>query len=128
MCIWLLTEQNQRQRCTLLGGSVISCLESDKHQLESLLSSVFPGKLMLLWTSQFICSVQSLSRVQLLVTPWTAAHQASLSITNSWSLLKLMSIKLVMPSNHLILCHPFLLLPFYLYTGAINLMYKFICK
>ena len=59
---------------------------------------------------------------------WTAAHQASLSITNSWSLLKLMSIKLVMPSNHLILCHPFLLLPFYLYTGAINLMYKFICK
>ena len=44
-------------------------------------------------------------------TPWTAAHQASLSITNSWSLLKLMSIKSVMPSNHLILCHPLLLLP-----------------
>ena len=43
------------------------------------------------------------------VTPWTAAHQASLSITDSWSLLKLMSIKLVMPSNHLILCHSFLL-------------------
>jgi len=43
-------------------------------------------------------------------TPWTAAHQASLSITNSWSLLKLMSIKSVMPSNHLILCHPLLLL------------------
>ena len=55
-------------------------------------------------------SVQSLSHVQLFVTPWTAAHQASLSITNSWSLLKLMSIALVMPSNHLILCHPFLLL------------------
>ena len=53
-------------------------------------------------------SVQSPSRVRLLVTPWTAAHQASLSITNSWSLLKLMSIKLVMPSNHLILCHPLL--------------------
>ena len=51
------------------------------------------------------------SRVQLLVTPWTAAHQASLSITNSWSLLKLMSMELVMPSNHLILCHPLLLLP-----------------
>ena len=46
-----------------------------------------------------------------LVTPWTAAHQGSLSITNSWSLLKLMSIELVMPSNHLIFCHPFLLLP-----------------
>ena len=56
-------------------------------------------------------SVQSLSRVQLFVTPWTAAHQASLSITHSWSLLKLMSIESVMPSNHLILCHPLLLLP-----------------
>ena len=44
-------------------------------------------------------------------TPWTAEHQASLSITNSWSLLKLMSIELAMPSNHLILCHPLLLLP-----------------
>ena len=44
-------------------------------------------------------------------TPWSAARQASLSITNSWSLLKLMSFKLVMPSNHLILCHPLLLLP-----------------
>ena len=44
------------------------------------------------------------------MTPWTAAHQASLSITNSWSLCKLMFIKLVMPSNHLILCHPLLLL------------------
>ena len=45
------------------------------------------------------------------VTPWTTAHQASLSITNSWSLVKLMSIESVMPSNHLILCHPLLLLP-----------------
>ena len=56
-------------------------------------------------------SVELLSCVQLLARPWTAAHQASLSITNSQSLLKLMSIGLVMPSNHLILCHPFLLLP-----------------
>ena len=56
-------------------------------------------------------SVQSLSCVQPFVTPWTAAHQSCLSITNSWSLLKLMSIKLVMPSNHLILCHPLLLPP-----------------
>ena len=54
-------------------------------------------------------SVQSLSRVRLFVTPWTAAHQASLSITNSQSLLKIMSIELVMPSNHLTLCHPLLL-------------------
>ena len=56
------------------------------------------------------CQVQ-FSRVQLFVTPLTSAHQASLSITNSWSLLKLMSIELVMPSNHLILCHPLSLLP-----------------
>ena len=55
-----------------------------------------------------ISSVQSLSLVRLFVTPWTAAHQASLSITNSQSLLKLMSIESVIPSNHLILCHPLL--------------------
>ena len=57
----------------------------------------------------FFSSVQSLSRVQLFANPWTAVCQASLSITNSQSLLKLMSIELVMPSNHLILCHPLLL-------------------
>ena len=56
-------------------------------------------------------AVQSLSCVQLSETPWTTARQASLSITNSLSLLKLMFIKSVMPSNHLILCHPLLLLP-----------------
>ena len=56
-------------------------------------------------------SVQSLSRVQLFATPWTAACQASLSITNSKSLLKLISIYLVMPSKHIILCHPLLLPP-----------------
>ena len=55
---------------------------------------------------QFSCSVMSDS-----ATPWTAARQASLSITNSWSILKLMSIESVMPSNHLTLCHPLLLLP-----------------
>ena len=55
-----------------------------------------------------ISSVQLFSRVRLFATPWTAARQASLSITNSWSLLKLMSIELVMPSNHLILCRPLL--------------------
>ena len=59
----------------------------------------------------YISSVQSLSRVWLFATPWTAAHQASLSITNSRSLLKLMSIESVMPSNHLILCYPLLLPP-----------------
>ena len=59
----------------------------------------------------FVVDVQSLSHVQLFATPWIATHQASLSITNSQSLSKLMSIKSVMPSNHLILCCPLLLLP-----------------
>ena len=63
------------------------------------------------WSHTWFSSVQSLSHVRLFVTPWTAAHQASLSITNSRSLPKPMSIELVMPSNHLILCHPLLLLP-----------------
>ena len=63
-----------------------------------------------LWQPQF-SSAQSLSHVRLFATPWTAAHQASLSITNSQSLLKLMFIELVMLSNHLILCCPFFLLP-----------------
>ena len=63
-----------------------------------------------LYVLQF-SSVQSHSCVRLFATPWTAARQASLFITNSWSSLKLTSIELVMPSNHLILCHPLLLLP-----------------
>ena len=67
-----------------------------------------PGNMV---TCLYTSSVQLLSRVQLFVIPWTVAHQASLSITNFWSLLKLMSIKSVMPQNHLILCHPLLLLP-----------------
>ena len=61
--------------------------------------------------SGIFSSVQSLSHVPLFVTPWTAARQASLSTTNSWSLLKLMPTESVMPSNHLILCLPLLLLP-----------------
>ena len=62
------------------------------------------------FTIQF-SSVQLLSRVRLFATPWTAAHQASLSITNSQSLFKLMSVEVVMPSNYLILYHPLFLLP-----------------
>ena len=62
------------------------------------------------WALQF-SSVQSLSCVQLFATPWTRMHQASLSITSSWSPPKPISIESVMPSNLLILCHPFLLLP-----------------
>ena len=67
---------------------------------------VFPA-----WNTLFVPLVQLLSHVRLYVTPWTAACQASLSITYSQSLFKLMSIELVMPSNHLILCCPLLLLP-----------------
>ena len=63
------------------------------------------------WDKYQFSSVQSLTCVRLFVTPWTAACQASLSITNSRSLLKLMSFESVMPSNHLILCRPLLLLP-----------------
>ena len=76
-------------------------------ELESL-DSLFPYELSSFSFIQFL--VHSLSRVQLFVIPWTAALQASLSITSSWSLLKLMSIESVMPSNHLLLCHPLLLL------------------
>ena len=63
------------------------------------------------WISHEFSSVQLLSRVRLFATPWIAARQASLSITNSWSSLKLTSIESVMPSSHLILCRPLLLLP-----------------
>ena len=70
------------------------------------IKQIYISSIMLLFSS-----VQSLSSVQLFATPWIAARQASLSITNSWSSLKLTSIESVMPSSHLILCRPFLLLP-----------------
>ena len=77
--------------------------------------SCFKAKIIFLVMRTFkiylFISIQSLSHVQLFSIPWTAAHQASLSLTNPWSLLKLMSIELVMTSNHLILCHPLLFLP-----------------
>ena len=78
-------------------------LDLQFHRVESL-------HLWLCWSVQF-SSVQSLSRVRLFVTPWIAACQASLSITNSRSSLRLTSIESVMPSSHLVLCHPLLLLP-----------------
>ena len=84
---------------TLKSFSFYDRLTSSPEMLNTLHSSV-----------QFSL-VQSLSPVQLFETSWTAAHQASLSITNSRSLLKLMPIKSVMPSNHLILCHPLLVPP-----------------
>ena len=86
-----------KKSCNLLFGSYRTQKTSDVIQAES--KALRIGS-----------SVQSLSCVQLFATPWTAACQAALSITNSWSLLKLVSIESVMPSNHLILCRPFLLL------------------
>ena len=82
-------------------GNVINRQTNDTRSFELL-------ALLSVLVSQF-SSVQLLSHVQLFATPWTGACQASLSITNSQSLLELMSIELVMPSNHLILCHPLLL-------------------
>ena len=64
-----------------------------------------------MWHQHQFSSVQSLGRVRLFATPWITSRQASLSITNSWSSPKLMCIESVMPSSHLILCHPLLLLP-----------------
>ena len=74
-------------------------------------STALAGSICIRRMRYILSSVQSLSCVQLFATPWSAAHQASLSITNSQSLLKLMSIDFVISSNHLILCHPLLLSP-----------------
>ena len=90
---------------TKVVNAELTCIHTQHHTQHP------SHKQILLYPKDHISSVQSLSRVQLFATPWTAARQASLSITNSQSLLKLMSIKLVMPSNHIILCRPLLLLP-----------------
>ena len=85
-------------------------LKYSEHTIHSPLCGIYPKELEICQFSS-VRSFQSLSRVQLFVTPWTAACQASLSITNARNLLKLMSIESVMPSSHLILCCPLLLLP-----------------
>ena len=102
----ILTWGNHGER-SLLGYSPWGGKESDMTEQLTLLVSHHTSDN----SDSKFSSVQSLSHVRLSVTPWTAACQASLSITNFWSLLKLMSIELVMPSNHLILCHPLLLPP-----------------
>ena len=102
------------QRATVQFSCSVVSESLRPHGLQHLLFADMAGNIFIHTTKDFIqdsVSVQSLSRVQLFVTPWIAACQASLSITNSWSLLKLMSIKLVMPSSHLILCRRLLLLP-----------------
>ena len=95
---WLGPHAVWRVQAQFLVGELSSCLPCDMARN-------------LLKHSRVFSSVQSLSRVRLFATPWTTAHQASLSITNSQSPPKPMSIELVMPSNHLILCRPLLLLP-----------------
>ena len=92
----------------ILWHMLTYCSLNTSHPLLSLLAiSISQFSMSVSWLS----SVQSLSRVWVFATPWITACQASLSITNSWSLLKLMSIELVMPSSHLIFCRPLLLLP-----------------
>ena len=132
-----------------LGLEFKSCLSDSKARLflayytthpPTTNSIIIPSQCWALWqtlevqmqstplpTTQF-SSVQSLSRVWLFVTPWTAARQASLSITNSQSLLKLMSINSVMPFNHLILCRPLLLLPsvFHSLSLSVSVYYKWV--
>ena len=86
-------------------------MEKEKMEYTWIYWQTLPQTVRLLETQSVGSSVQSLSRVRLFATPWTAARQASLSITNSWSPPKPMSFESVMPSNHLILCCPLLLLP-----------------
>ena len=88
-----------------MGGCTVSEAAKVPAHVKSGLSTSQPV------TSQVVVSVQWLSCVRLFVTPWTIACQASLSITISWSLLRLMSVESVMPSNHFILCHLLLFLP-----------------
>ena len=93
------------------------CIQKQRHHFADkghiIKTTFFSGSHVWMWELDHEegCIVQSFSRVHLFLTPWIAAHQPSLSFAISWSLLKLMSIEPVMPSNHLILCHPLLLLP-----------------
>ena len=89
----------------------LSCINGENNSTECIDFEVFEQFLEHNKCHIHVQSVQLLSRIWLFAGPWTAACQTSLSITNSRSLLKLMSIESVMPSNHLILCHPLLLLP-----------------
>ena len=97
--------------CSLPGSSILLLLKLFQSWTDGNTSKL------ILWSQHFpptkarqFSTVQSCTRVQLFATLWTATHQASVSITNSWSLLKFMSIESVMPSNHPIFCHPLLLL------------------
>ena len=101
-----------RKLCTFNRGNSMTKTNEQNHNGRKikydkvLICQAFIVSWFYLYIHTYFSSVQSLSCVQLFVTPWTATHQASLSITNSWNLLKLMSIESVMPSNHLILSSP----------------------
>ena len=99
--------------CENKGRRAPSASQTERFQKKPTMLTTWPWMVAFIVKKKntFLSSLQSLSCVWLFMTPWTAARQATLSITNSWSSLKLMSIGLVMPSNHLILCHPLLLLP-----------------
>ena len=91
------------------GDEILGCGHHMAWLMKQATLDVITGSGVFTFWTNFV--VQSLSHSRLFVTPWMAAHQDSLSFTTSWSLFKLMSIELVMPSNHLVLCHPPLLLP-----------------
>ena len=108
--MWNLPRPGIEPMSPVLAGGFLTTRLPGKSQEQTFLSSYsMPTYVLILYISAG--SVQSLSHVRLFATPWTAARQASLSITNPCSLLKLMSIESVMPSNYIILCHPLLLLP-----------------
>ena len=107
--VWSITSTTHTRVCACARTSVPCLLNSSSAFCLDFLDPKPENGFPLSISHQF-SSVQSLSRVRLFATPWTATHQASLSITNSRSSLKLTSIKSVMPSSHLILCRPLLLL------------------
>ena len=103
------------QMCDLSCSKIVPCSKAWPLAITCPVCILAPSFLAPAFLGQFakpLSLVQPLSHVQLFVAPWTAALQASMSITNSKNSLKLMSIELVMPSNHLILCHPFIHLVF----------------
>ena len=112
VCNPLYSERPEVHRHICCSLTVTGLIKKSAHRYLKLCFGLCDAHLAFLRSlvvKSLIGSVQLLSCVQLFATPWTVAHQVSLSITNSSSLLKLMSIELVMPSNHLILCHPLLL-------------------
>ena len=104
LCPWDFPGKNTAVGCHFLFQGIFLTQRSNRHLLHG-------WRILYYWAMIDFSSVQSLSRVRLFVTPWITARQASLSITNSQSSLKLTSIQSMMPSSHLILCRPLLLLP-----------------